>query len=70
VGHGLDLVDELKQHPYSQDDALVGLDHGVESQVVTAGDIRNSQLPFQVLDNPLRCLRALVPQQPDHLRFG
>ena len=67
MGQGLHAVDELQQHPYSQDDPLVRGAIGVQAQVIAVPHIGDALVPLHAVQQPFRRGRRLVPQQPHHL---
>ena len=67
--HRFHLVNEPKQHPYRQDHPLIRLAHRVKSDIITAGNIRNEHLPFQIPQDLFCRLRRLLQHFYD-LRTG
>ena len=61
------MVDKLQQHPHRQDDTLLRLAHGVNTQIVAAGNVMEHHFPLEAADNLLSGLRRLILQQLDHL---
>ena len=69
VSHRVHPVNELQQHPYGKDHALIRLAHGVHPQIVPAGDFVEHDLVLERTNNLFCRLRRFVLQHSDNLRF-
>lgn len=67
--HRLHLVNKPEQHPYRQDHPLIRLTHRVKPDIITAGNICDTHLPFQIPQDLFCRLRRLL-QHFNDLRTG
>ena len=67
--HRVHIVDKFQQHPDRKDNTLVWLAQMVQPQIIPITYIGDPLFPFEVTDNFFRCIRRLIPQQPQHLCF-
>ena len=67
--HRLHLINEPEQYPYRQDYSLIRLTHWVEADIIAAGNICDTHLPFQIPQDLFCRLRRFLQHLYD-LRTG